>query len=171
MAISLYDVSVLTYLQILGATRGVLASGVEYAGDNNLDLGEVLETKLHPDMLPFSFQVNSACHHSLGAMNAIRDGEFNAPPSLDLDYSGYQGLVDDSIAELEKLEREEVGALEGQPMKFKMGDFEIPFTTENFILTFSLPNFYFHATTLYDILRIAGVPLGKMDFLGEMRMG
>jgi hypothetical protein len=44
------------------------------------------------------------------------------------------------------------------------------FTVENFILSFSLPNFYFHATTTYDMLRMAGVPLGKMDFLGELRV-
>ncbi len=46
---------------------------------------------------------------------------------------------------------------------------EIPFTAENFVLSFSLPNFYFHATTAYDILRMKGVPLGKLDYLGQMR--
>jgi len=89
----------------------------------------------------------------------------------DLDYKGLQGLVGDAVAELKTVERDEIDALEGNDMKFKMGDIEIPFTAENFILSFSLPNFYFHATTTYDILRMAGVPLGKMDFLGEMRVG
>lgn len=55
-------------------------------------------------------------------------------------------------------------------MKFKAGSFELPFIAENFVLSFSLPNFYFHATTAYDILRMSGVPLGKMDFLGPMRV-
>ena len=62
-------------------------------------------------------------------------------------------------------------SLAGKPMKFEMTNVEIPFTAENFILSFSLPNFYFHATTIYGMLRMAGVPLGKMDFLGNMRMG
>ncbi len=48
---------------------------------------------------------------------------------------------------------------------------ELPFTNQNFLLSFSLPNFYFHATTTYDILRMLGVPLGKTDFLGKMKMG
>ena len=60
--------------------------------------------------------------------------------------------------------------MEGGTILFKVGDFEMPFTAENFILSFSLPNLYFHATTAYDILRMAGAPLGKMDFLGQMRM-
>ena len=56
-------------------------------------------------------------------------------------------------------------------MVFAIGDREMPFTNQNFLLTFSLPNFYFHATTTYDILRMLGVPLGKMDFLGRMKIG
>ena len=52
-----------------------------------------------------------------------------------------------------------------------MGDMEIPFTTDNFLATFSKPNFYFHATTTYTILRAMGVPLGKMDYLGTMSIG
>jgi hypothetical protein len=52
-----------------------------------------------------------------------------------------------------------------------MGKTEIPFTCENFIQSFALPNLYFHATTAYDILRMQGAPLGKMNFLGQMRIG
>jgi hypothetical protein len=171
MAISLYDISVANYLQVLGSISGVLEKGSEFAKDNNLDLSEIVETRLRPDMLPFSFQVISVAHHSLGAVEGIREGVFGPPPSLELDYAGLQGLVKEAAAALQAEAREDVDALEGKPMKFKLGDFEIPFTTENFILSFSLPNFYFHATTTYDILRIAGAPLGKMDFLGEMRTG
>ena len=56
-------------------------------------------------------------------------------------------------------------------MLFKIGGQEIPFTTDNFLMSFSLPNFYFHATTTYTILRREGVPLGKMDFLGQLHIG
>ncbi len=172
MAISLYDISVSTYLQVLGGLAGVLEKGAEYAGKNDLDLVEIVQTKLRPDMLPFRFQVVATVHQSLGAIKGIREGLFTPPPPMpDIDYKGLQGLVGDAVAELKTVERDEIDALEGNDMKFKMGDIEIPFTAENFILSFSLPNFYFHATTTYDILRMAGVPLGKMDFLGEMRVG
>jgi len=172
MAISFYDLSVTAYLQILRSVSGILAKGAAHARDSDLDLAAIVEAQLHPDMLPFRFQVVSVWHHSLGAIKGIREGTFSPPPSLpDLDYAALQGLVTEAVEGLEQLTRQEVEALEGGSMKFVMKDVEIPFTAENFILSFSLPNFYFHATTTYDMLRIAGVPLGKMDFLGNLRMG
>ena len=62
-------------------------------------------------------------------------------------------------------------SLSNQKMIFRLGEMEIPFTTDNFLASFSKPNFYFHATTTYSILRQMGVPLGKRDFLGNMKMG
>ena len=172
MATSLYDLSVLTYLQISRGVSGILTKGANHARDQGLDLHDIVETRLHPDMLPFSFQVISVWHHSLGAIKGIRQGTFSPPPPMSaIDYADLQELVAEAIAGLETVSREEIDALSGNLMKFEMKNIEIPFTTENFILTFSLPNFYFHAATAYDILRSVGVPLGKMDFLGNMRMG
>ena len=65
---------------------------------------------------------------------------------------------------------DEINALEGRDMLFQMRDFKIPFTAEGFLLSFSLPNLHFHATTAYDILRTRGAPLGKRDYLGAMRV-
>ena len=172
MAISLYDISISSYLQILGGITGVLQKGAEFSEANDLDLAQLVETSLCPDMLPFRFQVISVAHHSLGAIKGLREGVFAPPPPMpDLDYKALQGVVADTIAQLKSVTREEIDGFEGNDMKFKMGDFEIPFIAENFILSFSLPNLYFHATTVYDILRIADVPVGKMDFHGEMRVG
>ena len=58
----------------------------------------------------------------------------------------------------------------GQPMEFRFKDTVMPFTAENFLLSFAQPNFYFHATTAYDVLRAQGFPIGKRDFLGMPRM-
>ena len=170
MAISLYDISVASYLQILDAMSGVLDKGAAFAAEKGIDLDSIVNTRLHDDMNPFHFQVVSVWHHSLGAMRGAKEGVFSPPPSLDLDYAGLQGLVKEASTELRELSENKVNALAGKAMKFKMGDFEIPFTVEGFILSFSLPNFYFHATTTYDILRMQGVPLGKMDFLGNLRV-
>ncbi len=79
MAISLYDISVSTYLQVLGGLAGVLEKGAEYAGKNDLDLVEIVQTKLRPDMLPFRFQVVATVHQSLGAIKGIREGLFTPP--------------------------------------------------------------------------------------------
>ena len=101
----------------------------------------------------------------------MKNGAF-APPSdtRPHDYAGLQGVVAETRDKLAKLSREEVNALEGGDVLFQIRDFKMPFTAENFLMSFSLPNFYFHATTAYDILRSKGVPLGKRDFMGQMRM-
>jgi len=172
MAISLYDVSVASYLQTLGGIDNVLSKGEEYAAGGGLDLAKIVGYRLRDDMAPFTFQVISVWHHSLGAIKGVKAGVFQPPPKLSgLDYKGLQGLVAEAIEGLQGESREEIDALADKPMVFRMGSTEIPFTTGNFILSFSLPNFYFHATTTYDVLRLHGVPLGKMDYLGALRVG
>ena len=86
------------------------------------------------------------------------------------DYRGLQKLVGDAQEALQKLTPAEVNALEGRDVVFQLRDFKMPFTAEGFLLSFSLPNFYFHAPTAYDILRMKGVPIGKRDYMGQMRL-
>jgi hypothetical protein len=170
MAITFYDASVANYLQTLGGVHNVLAKGEQCAEQGKLDLEAIVDYRLREDMLGFTFQVVSVWHHSLGAIRGMQAGLFEPPPKLGkLDYTQLQGLVSEAMEELQALPREDVDALADKSLVFKLGETEIPFTTDNFVLSFSLPNFYFHATTTYDILRLHGVPLGKMDFLGPMR--
>lgn len=172
MAISLYDLSVPNYLQVLGSVAGVLNKGADHAQSQGVNPDEYVQLRLADDMHPLSFQVISVWHHSLGAIRGLQAGQFSPPPDLgEQSYSDLQGLVAAATEELDGLSAEDIDALEGQPMKFKMGEMEIPFTPANFIQSFSMPNFYFHATTTYDLLRMQGVSLGKMDYLGAMRMG
>lgn len=172
MAISFHAASVGSYLQILDAVGGVLDKGANYAAEAGLDLQEIVMTRLRDDMMPLHFQVVSVAHQSWGAMQGLAKGSFS-PPSfeLDKDYAGLQALVAEARNGLAGLDEAQVESLADKSMVFKLGKNELPFTNQNFLLSFSLPNFYFHATTTYDILRMLGVPLGKMDFLGRMKMG
>ena len=171
MAIELYDLTVGSYLQTLGAVNGFLERGLAHCRDNNLDPEEVVETRLWNDMLPFRFQLVSVAHHSAGAIDGVKKGAFGPPTEQrPLTYVELQGLVGEAREKLAKLSRAEVNALEGTDVTFSIGSFKMPFTAENFLMSFSMPNFYFHATTAYDILRSKGVPLGKRDFMGQMRM-
>jgi len=172
MSITFYEASVESYARILDSVAGILTAGAEYAAQAELDLQEVVMTRLHDDMMPFHFQIVSVAHHSLGAMRAYQSGDFS-PPSfkLDKDYQGLQAMIDDARSAMASFLPEEVEVLAEQGLVFKVMGQEIPFTNRNFLLTFSLPNFYFHATTAYDILRMHGVPLGKMQFLGQMKTG
>lgn len=172
MALALYELCVPAYLQTLGAVSNVLATGARHAAENDIDLKELIEYRMRDDMLPFSFQVISVWHHSLGAIEGIKAGEFAPPPKVEgVDYARLQGLVAEASEALQSESADAINALADKPLVFKVGGNEIPFTTTNFIQSFSLPNFYFHATTTYAILRMHGVPLGKMDYLGALRVG
>ncbi len=172
MAISFHETSVGTYDQVLAAVAGVLAKGTAYAQENGLDANDFVSAKLADDMMPLHFQVVSVCHHSLGALRGMREGRFSPPSfALDKDYAGLQALVEETRSGLAEFTEEAVEALADGSIVFALGKREMPFTNQNLLLTFSLPNFYFHATTTYDLLRKGGVPLGKMDFLGQMKVG
>jgi hypothetical protein len=172
MAVQLYDVSVASFLQTLGAVSGFLDRGLAHCRDNNLDPEEIVETRLYGDMLPFRFQIISVAHHSKGAIEGVKAGLFGPPTEQrPLNYEQLQQLAAETRDALMALSRDEVNGLEGKDMTFQIGaSFKLPFTAENFLMSFSLPNFYFHAATAYDILRSKGVPLGKRDFMGQMRM-
>ena len=171
MAVSLYDLSVASYLQVLPAIEGCLKKADEHFAANKIDADAVADIRLAPDMLPFRFQVHSVAHHSQGAIAGLKAGLFSPPPPMPKHgFAGLRQQLADARAALETVTPAEVDALAGKDMTFAMGDLKLPFTAETFLLSFSLPNFYFHAATTYDILRAQGVPLGKRDFLGRLRI-
>jgi hypothetical protein len=172
MAIPLYDLSVATYLQTLGGVAGFLQRGLDHCRDNNLDPEEIVETRLWSDMAPFRFQIVSVVHHSVGAVEGVKAGAFKPPSDQRAHtYADLQALIAEARETLAKVTPADMAAVEGRDLTFAIGaNFRLQFTAENFLMSFSLPNFYFHATTAYDILRSKGVPIGKRDFMGQMRV-
>jgi len=170
MAIALYDLSVASFQQTVGAIAGVMERGLAHCTDNNIDPQSIVEARLHHDMLPFAFQIASVVHHSIGAIEGVQKGVFSPDTNFDGDYKTLQKKLADASAALAALTPGDVNKLEGKDVTFQFRDFKIPFVAETFLLSFSLPNLHFHATTAYDILRTKGVPLGKRDYLGQLRM-
>ena len=114
MAISLYEASVASYLQTLDAVSGFMDRALSHFRDEGVDPQAVVEARLHPDMLPFRFQVRSVAHHSAGAVEAIRNGSFGPPgegPAYD--YAGLQALVDKARTGLRALAPEDIDRREG----------------------------------------------------------
>lgn len=171
MPLSLFQISVPTYLQGLGGVQTYLSKGQAYCSEKGIDPATMLSTSLYEDMWSLDKQVQAACHHSLGAIQGLQAGVFNPPKfKSDIDYDGLIRLVADTQSSLESLTEDEVNALSGKDMRFEFGDHKLDFVSDDFILTFSFPNFFFHTTTGYDILRHRGVPIGKRHFAGRMRM-
>ena len=171
MAFSLYAATIPSYQQILGAVSGLLTTAEDFCTQKGLAHEEIIQARLAEDMQPFAYQVKSTAVHSLGAIEGVRRGTFSPdntlPPAT---FVALRERVADALAALEKLQPAEVDALIGRDMRFVVGDRHLDFTAENFLLSFSQPNFYFHATTTYDILRWKGVQIGKRNFTGQLRI-
>jgi hypothetical protein len=167
MTISLYDATIPSYRQILGAVAGLL---VKAEGHFKGAADDIVQARLAPDMLPFAYQVKSTVVHSVGAIEGVRKGVFSpdmTPPPQD--FAALNHAVAAALGSLETIKPAEMESFVGRDMRFQFGERRIDFTAENFLLSFSQPNFYFHATTAYDILRWKGLPIGKRDFMGKPR--
>lgn len=171
MSVTLYDLTVKNYLQTLHAVAGILDKGLEHLREAGVDPEEVVSMRLYDDMLPFRFQIQSVVHHSAGALDGVMAGEFGPPQGLEEDdYVGLQKRVEDAIGRVNAASEADVNARSGADVIFKLGERVLPFVTEDFVQTFSLPNLHFHAATAYGMLRARGAPLGKRDFLGQPRL-
>ena len=171
MSIKINQASLETYKQILPAALQILNKAKAHFEETGTDLEDIVQARLYEDMAPFSFQVFSIVHHSVGALNALKSGEFG-PPNMpeNLDFAALHSLLEEAVNDLKNFSADEVDACSEQEVLFKMGSIEWPFSAESFILSFSLPNFYFHVTTMYDMLRMRGVAVGKLDFIGKMQL-
>ena len=170
MAFSLYAATVPSYRQILEAVSGLLGKAEAFCTEKALAPHDIIQARLAKDMLPFAYQAKSTAVHSLGAIEGVRKGVFHpdmTPPPES--FAALKARIAETLAALEAIEAAEVDAFVGRDMRFAFGDRQIDYTAENFLLSFSQPNFYFHATTAYDILRWKGVPIGKRDFMGRTR--
>ncbi|PAX07451.1 DUF1993 domain-containing protein [Sphingomonas lenta] len=171
MPLSLHQALIPSFRQVVGAMEGLVDKAEAFAAERGRDPAELAGARLAPDMLPFSWQIKFVHGHSLGAIEGVRRGTFSpdrSPPPADL--QALRALMRDTAAGLDALDPAELDALADRPMRFEMGEMRLPFTGEGFLLSFSQPNFYFHAATAYDILRAEGVKLEKRDFLGRLRL-
>jgi hypothetical protein len=170
MALTLYAAVVPSYLQILESVSRLVGKAEVFCQDQGLAPEAILDARLADDMLPFAYQVKSTAVHSIGAIDGVRQGVFspdNTPPPAT--FAGLAERVAEAIAQLAALDPDEVESFIGRDMRFQFGDYHMAFTAEDFLLSFSQPNFYFHATTTYDILRMKGLAIGKRDFNGRVR--
>ncbi len=173
MAFSLYDATIPTYLQILGAVRGLTEKAEAFCAEKGLTETELLSAHFGEDMLPLGWQIKWTSTHSIGAIEGVRKGSLS--PDRSQPASSFAELrvqTNATVSALMAITREEVESFVGRDMVFSAPDrgIRLDFTAEDFLMSFSLPNFLFHATTAYDIMRHQGVSIGKRDFLGQMRI-
>ncbi|RJX71314.1 DUF1993 domain-containing protein [Tsuneonella suprasediminis] len=172
MPLSLHAAYVPSALQMLGATRHIVDKAEEWCAESGTAPADLVGACLREDMLPFAYQVKSVATHTALALEGVRAGQFSpdmSPPPIEFD--AMRAKLDTATETLEAAGEEEFESFIGKPMVFTIKDkFRLDFTADNFLLSFSQPNFYFHASTAYGILRMKGAQIGKQDYLGRMRL-
>ena len=156
MAISFYELSVPTFLQTVRAVGGFLDRAARHCAEAGADPDDFVQVRLFDDMAPFHFQIEAAWHHAVWGLEAAKTGVF-APPALvgPVPFADLRAMMDKAQTALEAFTPDEVNGWAGKELDLQIGPRRLAFTSETLILSFSLPNFYFHAVTAYDILRMA----------------
>jgi len=170
MPLSLHAALIPGWLQILASTRALVDKAEAHCTATGIDPQTLIGARLIDDMLPFAYQIKSCAVHSQGAIEGVRKGQF-APDMADPPH-GFAGLaerLDAASLFLAGIDPAELDDLAGRDMMFEIpGRIRYDFTGADFLLGFSQPNFFFHATTAYNILRANGVRIGKRDYIGAM---
>jgi len=165
MAISMYRASAPIFLQFLPALSGCLDKAAAYAASKKVDPSVLLQARLFPDMFPLSRQVQLTADFAKGAMARLAGVE---PPK----YEDNETTLDQLKARIAKtldfvkeFKPAQIDGSEDRDITLMLGGQSRSFKGENYLVGFALPNFFFHATTAYAILRHNGVELGKGDFM------
>ena len=169
MALSFYDISVPTYRQFLKALLGVLDKSEKHCAEKGVDPASLFAARLFEDMQPLTFQIMQAVNHSAGAIAAIRGQQRPRPSGVET-FAGAKSAIEEALAELEAIKPEDLDDAAARTVELKFPGREMKFTGLGYLQSFALPQFFFHTTTAYDILRHKGVPLGKRDFLGRVQL-
>jgi len=166
MTLSMYRASIPMFVRGLKVFANLLDLAEAHVRKAGGDPEALVEAKLAPDMAPLSGQVQRASDISKLAL--ARLSGVAAPPMEDNEktLAELRERIAKTLAYLASLDPSALEGSETKEVKLAFGDFQPTFNGEDYLLGFALPNFYFHVTTAYAILRHQGVPLGKQDFLG-----
>lgn len=171
MTISLHAATVPSCLQLLDSTSALIDKTAAWCEANGTAPATLIGARLIDDMHPFAYQVKSARIHSIGAIEGVRAGTFSPDRATPPDsFAGLKDLIVETRTALAAIDPAEIDGFVGRDIRFVAGERSIAFRAEDFLLSFAQPNFYFHVTTAYAILRANGVPIGKRDYLGALRL-
>ena len=167
MAVSMYPISVPVFVKHLNGLAGCLKKAQALYAEKKFDEGTLLNYRLFPDMFSFARQVQAATDHAKNCTALLSGIEAPKYDDSEKSLADLIGRVEKTIAFLNTIKPGQIDGTEEKPVTVKMRDRELNFKGQELLLNRSLPNFYFHCTTAYDILRHNGVELGKRDFMGN----
>jgi uncharacterized protein len=166
MKISMYQASAPRFINMLNNLSGILDKAQAHAEAKKLDPAALTEYRLFPDMLPFKRQVQIACDSAKGAVARLAGVEVPRHEDTEQTFAELKARIAKAVDFIKTVAPAQLEGSEDRNVHLKLGPREVDYTGIQYLLGHALPNFYFHVTTAYDILRHNGVELGKRDYIG-----
>jgi hypothetical protein len=167
MALSMYDSSIPALKQTLGSLSAILAKTAEHAKSRKIDPGVFINARLFPDMFPLVRQIQIATDQAKGCAARLARVDIPKYEDSETTIDALQARIAQTIAFLDSFTAQQIDGSEDAEIVFELHEIKLEFTGQSYLFKWVLPNFYFHATTAYNILRHNGVDIGKRDFLGK----
>ena len=166
MQISMYKASAPRFAHVLNNIAALLDKAQAHAEAKKIDPAALTTYRLFPDMFPLTRQVQAACDISKGAVARLAGVEVPKYEDTEQTFDELKARIAKTVAFIESIKPEQIDGSEDKEITLKLGKQHYTFKGMQYLLNFAYPNFYFHATTVYNILRHNGVELGKKDFVG-----
>ena len=170
MTISMYQASVPRFINVLNNLTGILNKAQAHVDAKKIDATVLTSYRLFPDMLPMTMQVLIACDAAKRVVSRLAGVEAPVDEDNEQTLADLKARIAKTIAFLESVTPAQIDGTEDKDIVTKRGDKETHYKGLQFLLGHALPNFYFHVTTTYNILRHNGVELGKRDFITTMTL-
>lgn len=168
MAISMYQVSVPVFVKTLSNLAAILDKGAAFATARKIDPSVLLAYRLAPDMLNLTRQVQIAADHAKRAPARLAGIEAPVYEDNEASFAELKARIDKTIAFINTLTPGQIEGSEARDIVLKIGGNSQTLGGQAYLLHNALPNFFFHVTTAYAILRHCGVEIGKKDFIGQI---
>jgi len=166
MKISMYQASAPRFINTLNNLSGILDKAQAHAEAKKIDPAVLAGGRLFPDMLPMKRQVQIACDSAKGAVARLAGVEVPKHEDTEQTFDELKARIAKTIAFIKTVTPAQLEGSEDRNIHLTLGPREVDYTGIQYLLGHALPNFYFHVTTAYDILRHNGVELGKRDYIG-----
>lgn len=167
MALSMYYASVPTLKLMLNNIAAILKKSAEHAAIKKIDPSVFINARLFPDMLPLFKQIQIATDQAKGCAARLAGVDIPKFEDNEATFDELQARIAKTIAFLDGFKQQQIDGSEQREIVFQLHDTKFEFNGQEYLLNWVLPNFYFHVTTAYNILRHNGVDIGKRDFIGS----
>ncbi len=167
MPLSIYDVTVPVYLRLFATLTATLDKAAAYAAAKKVEPAVLITARLYPDMWSVGEQVRSTCSHAVRGTARLAGVPIPTFDGKDATFDDLKARIVWTTAQLKGLDAKAFAGAEERTIVFPAGDRERRMSGTDYILNFSLPNFYFHLSMVYAILRHNGVPIHKEDFVAD----